>query len=200
MKKDRNKPSVLLVINKNEKVERGENINVVEFDNRILKKIDKKYETSYDYIIFENGIYSEIKFDNYILAYDNQQQRVFMNLLIFNTILMNNIKNVIENGQIEVASLVRWIQIYDIRQEDFIFKELIKRIKIENKLKKEEIKKYERVIAKCIKEHYSQGSMIRRIKFYLKKRKITISFIYRILKNVEEDIESKIQEVNFELK
>lgn len=169
MKKNRSKPSILLVVKKIKQNERMENTNIIEYDERILKKLDRKYETSYDYIIFSAEINTEIKFNNYVLVYNNQNKKVFMNLLILNTILINNIENIIENGQIEVVSLVRYIQINEIKQDEFIFNNVIRKIKKENKLKRKEIRKYKRIIVQAIRGHYSQGSMVRNINFHLKK-------------------------------
>lgn len=192
------KPRILLVVNQSEQRERQENVNIIEYDNKILQKIDRRYKSSYDYIIFSNGIKIENEFNNYILipyTHNKQEKNVFMNILILNSILIENIENIVENGQIELAALVRYIQINEIKQSEFVFNSVIRKIKKLNNLDRKVIIKYKKVIIKVIREHYSQNSVVRRIKFYLKKNKIIKIFLYKILNNTKSEISDSIYDL-----
>lgn len=200
MKRNRSKPSILLVVNKNENIEKKENVNTIEYDSRILQRIDRRYGSSYNYIIFSNNTNIEVQFNNYILVHpieENEKDSIFMNILILNDILMQNIENIVDNGQTELAALMRYIQINNIKQNEFEFNRELRKIKEENNLGRKVVKKYKKTIVKAIKKHYSQNSITRVIKFYFKRNKVMVLFIYKILNNVEYEIEHRIKEIKY---
>lgn len=100
--------------------------------------------------------------------------------------LFENVGLFIEHYENEVVMMLKHIMDNKIEEERFVFEEELTRIKGVNN-----IKKFGKKVSSAIGDHYSQNSIVSRIKYHFKRDKIINSFLYKVLANVERDLSCK---------
>ena len=93
-----------------------------------------------------------------------------------------------EEHSIQIGIMLRHILRKDIKYNDFDFNQEIKYISDFNKYNKKDSRTLKRNIYDAVKEHYSQNSFLRKIKFLLRKKVIVKKFLFKIYNNIIEDI------------
>lgn len=121
---------------------------------------------------------------------DNCCNRLFINELITNPILMEYASLVSDSiGTIEIGIFLKHILRNNIKQDDFNFyKELNEMKKLHNC--SNAIRYFKKNIYNAVEQHYSQNSLIRKIKFRFNKANIIKKLLYKILDNIIDELKN----------
>lgn len=169
----------------------------IEYDDDNLTKIlNTKYSDEYDYLFFTK----RCRYVNEFLYYlpvnyiKNNNNQLYINELKVNSALLNNVKLVVDNEDInDIAILVKYLLKNDFDEKNFHLKNIVKEIKKINNLSNRDISLYKQRIYKIVQQHYSQGNLCRIVKYKLKKEKIIKDFAYKNLRNVLSDLKVEIK-------
>ena len=122
---------------------------------------------------------------------DNCCNKLFINELIVNPILMEYADLVSDSiGTIEIGIFLKHILRNNIKQENFHFyKELNEMRKLYN-CSSNNIRCFKKNIYNAVEKHYSQNSIVRKIKFRFNKSNIIKKLLYKILDNVVDELKN----------
>lgn len=161
-------------------------------DNTLIKKLNKSLYDTYQYIVFVNGCTMYKNLTHYIPINweENCENKIFVNEVFLNPIIINNIKLFIDDERsiIELAVVLKHIVKTNITIDEFNLSNEIENIRILNNFEKINNDEIMKNIYKSIKQHYSHGDFFRKINFEIKKNKIVKMFLYKVLDNIIEDI------------
>lgn len=177
-------------------------IEIADDFNPIIKKLDNELYDSYDYLLFAEKDLKYIYIGHYFpINIDNKNRnQIFINEILYNSIIIDNIKCMVnEEHSIQIGIMLRHILRKDIKYNDFDFNQEIKYISDFNKYNKKDSRTLKRNIYDAVKEHYSQNSFLRKIKFLLRKKVIVKKFLFKIYNNIIEDTK-KNTEINLVFK
>lgn len=161
-------------------------------DKELIEKLNKKFYDTYKYIVFINGCTMYKNLTHYIPVNweDNCENKIFVNEVFLNPIIINNIKLLIDDERsiIELAVVLKHLVKINITIDEFNLSDEIENIRVLNNFEKINNDGFMKNIYKTIKQHYSQGDFFRKINFEIKKNKIVKMFLFKILDNIIEDI------------
>lgn len=161
-------------------------------DEELIKKLNTCWYDTYKYVVFVNGctMYKNITHYVPINLEEVYANKIFVNETFLNPIIINNIKNLIDNDRIviEIAVVLKHLVKINTTIDKFNLSDEIENIKMLNNLEDMNNDKVIKNIYKAIKEHYTQKSFLRTINFEIKKHKIVKVFLFKVLKNIIEDI------------
>jgi len=161
-------------------------------DERLIEKLNNSLYDTYKYVVFTNGCAMYKNITHYIpINCSNCQNMIFINETFLNPIIINNIKDLIDDNDrtiIELAVVLKHLVKINITIDKFNLSDEIENIKVLNNLKEMDNNKNIKKIYKVIKDHYTQESFFRAINFEIKKHEIVKIFLFKVLKNIIEDI------------
>lgn len=161
-------------------------------DEKLIEKLNKNLYDTYKYIVFVNGCTMYKNLTHYIPVNleKNCENKIFVNEVFFNPIIINNIKILIDDERsiIELAVVLKHLIKINITIDEFNLSDEIENIRVLNNFEKINNDGFMKSIYKTIKQHYSQGDFFRKINFEIKKNKIVKMFLFKILYNIIEDI------------
>lgn len=164
---------------------------IIEDDfNKIIKKLDNELYDRYDYLLFAEKNSKYIYIGHYfpLNIDDKNRNQVYINEILYNSIIINNIKCTIdEKYYVQIGIMLRHILRKDINYNDFDFDQEIKYISDFNKYNRKDSRTLKENIYDAIKENYSQNSVLRKIKFILNKKIIVKKFLFKVCNNIIED-------------
>lgn len=122
---------------------------------------------------------------------DNCCNKLFINELIVNPILMEY-ANLVSDfiGRVEIGVVLKHILRNNIKQDNFNFYKELKEMKKIQNCTGYDIRCFKKNIYHAVEEHYSQGSIIRKIKFRFNKANIIKKLLYKILNNVVYELKN----------
>ena len=161
-----------------------------KFNKKIIDEINQKKQGLYDYIIFH--MKNEMELVDYIYYDFFAVKNIYISRELFNTILLENVKFIVDTDRIELLSVLKYIMDEDIKETEFFFHKMCQKLKNINHLSNSDMKKIKTIILNTIKDHYSQDNYFRKLNFHIKKNKIIKVFFYKILKNIQNDISRTI--------
>lgn len=172
-------------------IKRDKNIEIlnINVDAKSIRKINMDANEKYSYIFFTK----ECDFGNELVNFlpvfsiNNCCNKLFMNESIVNPIIIAELEKIIDSNYIvDLAILIKHILRRNIKKEDFVFEEEIENIR--EKYTKElynctdyDIVRFKNRIYKAIEQHYSQGNIIRKIKYKMNKDKIVKIALYKLI-------------------
>ncbi len=185
----KDKDSIAKEIKKN----RNFKIDILEkvtLNKEIVKEINAKANGRYDYIIFYEEVNYLVELKNYMpLNYSNKNQ-VFISEILLNPIIISNMEYMINREKIiETGILIKHIIRNAIPKEKFNLKKEVENIRIFNNYSDEIMEIYKTRLYKTVEKHYSQNNFFRILKYRIKRDKIIKDFIYKIVVNIEKDIQ-----------
>ncbi len=161
-----------------------------KFNKKIIDEINQKKQGLYDYIIFH--VKNDVELVDYIYYEFFAVKNIYISRELFNTILLENVKFIVDTDRIELLSVLKYIMDEDIKETEFSFYKMCKKLKNINHLRNSDMKKIKTIILNTIKDYYSQDNYFRKLNFHIKKNKIVKVFFYKILKNIQNDINRTI--------
>lgn len=189
---------VILIVT-NEELKRK--INIVAHKIEILKtkenkelitRLNQSLHDTYKYIVFVDGCISYKELTHYIPinCVNNCQNKIFVNEIAINSIIIDNIKNIDDDDRkiIELAVILKHLLKINITPNEFDLDNEIENIRMLNNFKEINNVMLKKDIYITIKQHYSQGDFFRKINYELKKNKIIKMFLFKTLENIIEDI------------
>ena len=137
-------------------------------------------------------IKNETKLIDYIYYDFFAVKNIYISRELFNIILLENVRFTIGTDRIELLSVLKYIMDEDIKETEFSFNKMCKKLKNINHLSNKDMRKIRITILEIIKTHYSQNNYFRKLNFHVKKNKIIRVFFYKLLKNIQNDINRAI--------
>ncbi len=163
----------------------------------LLDTINNNLYDEYKYIIFEE----EIKDVNDIKHYcplnniSNCKNRVFVNQLLINGIILNHIGNIVNKRYLwEVTTLLVYLIKNNLSKKEFYFMEVLEHMEKINNLKLSDILYYKNKIYAAIADIYCYKNSIRKIEYAINKQGIIKKVIYKFLGEIMPDIQKNINE------
>lgn len=149
----------------------------------------------YSYIFFTNECNCGNELVNFLPVYsiDNCCNKLFINELLVNPIIMENIDRIIHsNDVLELAIMLKHILRNNIKKEDFIFDKEIEYMKELYKSTDYYISYFKNKIYKHIEQYYSQGTITRKLKYRMNKDEIVKTELYNLI----DVINNKLKNTN----
>ena len=174
-------------------------IDLIKYEeNNLIKTLNTQYSDEYDFLFFSKKCTYVNEFLHYLPVnyINNNNNQLYINELNVNTDLINNIGLLINNEDInDIAILIKYLLKSNLDEKSFKFKKVLKDIKKINNLTKKDVSFYKKRIYKIVQYHYSQGNILRTLKYKMKREKIIKNFAYKNLSNVLSDLKDEIREM-----
>ena len=168
-------------------------IQITDIDiHEAIKELNGRFYEEYKYVIFKQECkeYKEICHYVPLNFLTNCKNQLFIHETFLNLIFVENIKDIDEKYLIQMVNLLKHILKNNINQNEFNLSKEVKNIIAMHKNYKRSFKRnYKRYIYRAICKHYCQGnSFISFINYEMKKNEIAKKFLFKTIKNVENDI------------
>lgn len=190
--------NLILVITQeeiNDSIKKHENIDVlnINIDAKSIKKINMDAKEKYSYIFFTN----KCDFGNELIDFlpvfsiDNCCNKLFMNELLVNPIIIDNLEKIIDSTNvIDLAIMLKHILRRNIKKEDFSFEKETKYIKELYNCTDYDINRFKNKIYNDIGQHYSQGAITRKMKYRMNKDEIVKTALYKLIDVINNNLKN----------
>lgn len=179
----------------NDSIKKYRNIDVLSIKNNVksMKEINMEAKEKYSYIFFTNECNLGNELVNFlpVFSIDNCCNKLFMNELLVNPIIIDNIEKIIEsNDIIALATMLKHILKRNIKKEDFVFDKEIRYIKELYNCTDYDMNRFKNKIYNDIEKHYSQDSITRKIKYRMNKDKIVKIALYKLIDVINSNLKN----------
>lgn len=167
-------------------IKTNKNIDILKIkdDKNSIKEINKSFHEEYDFIFFTKKCMYSKELINFVPIYfiNGLKNKLFINELLVNPIIIENIEKIIDHNRItELGLMLKYILQNEIKQEEFDFQQEIEKIKVIYKCDDIIINKFKNAIYTAIVEHYSQGNIIRKINYRFNRDKIVKIALFKLI-------------------
>lgn len=171
------------------------NIDVLNIreEAKSIKEINMDAKEKYSYIFFTNECNYGNELVNFLPVYsiNNCCNKLFINELLVNPIIMESIGKIIDsNDVIELAIMLKHILRKNIKKEDFVFDKEIEYMKELYKSTDYYINCFKNKIYKNIEQHYSQGTITRKVKYRTNKDEIVKTELYKLIDVINDKLKN----------
>lgn len=179
----------------NDSIKKYRNIDVLNIKNNTasMKEINMEAKEKYSYIFFTNECNLGNELINFlpVFSIDNYCNKLFMNELLVNPIIIDNIKKIIDsNNIIDLATMLKHILKRNIKKEDFVFDNEIRYIKELYNCTDYDMNRFKNKIYNDIEKHYSQDSITRKIKYRMNKDEIVKIALYKLIDIINSNLKN----------
>lgn len=165
----------------------------------IVDKLNTEIYEQYKYIVFteECKLYAKIHHYVPLNFIPNCKNKIFIQEIFLNPIIIENIGILVDKKYIiEIAIILKHIIKSNGNKEMFNFDKEAEDIRKINNYNMNDILRLKNDIYNSVARHYCQNSKIRLIKFKMNKDDIVKEFLFKVYKNVLQDIK---RNTDFEL-
>lgn len=179
----------------NDLIKGYKNIDVlnIKIDSKSIKEINMDAKEKYSYIFFTK----ECDFGNELIDFlpvfsiDNCYNKLFMNELLVNPIIIDNLEKIIDsNNVIDLAIMIKHILKRNITKEDFAFEKETESIRKLYNCTEYDIDRFKNKIYDDLGQHYSQGSITRKIKYKMNKDEIVKTALYKLIDVINSNLKN----------
>lgn len=153
--------------------------------------MDAKEKYSYIFFTKECDFGNELIDFLPVFSIDNCCNKLFMNELLVNPIIIDNLEKIIDSSNvIDLAIMLKHILRRNIKKEDFAFEKETKCIKELYNCTDYDINRFKNKIYNDIEQHYSQGAITRKIKYRMNKDEIVKIALYKLIDVINNNLKN----------
>lgn len=153
--------------------------------------MDAKEKYSYIFFTKECDFGNELIDFLPVFSIDNCCNKLFMNELLVNPIIIDNIEKIIDSTNvIDLAIMLKHILKKNIKKENFVFDKEIRYIKELYNCTDYDMNRFKNKIYKDIEKHYSQASITRKIKYKINKDEIVKTALYKLIDVINSNLKN----------
>ena len=163
----------------------SKNIDIlkIEIDKKAIQELNRRFKEKYSYIFFTKECIYGKELINFVPSYfmDNLKNKLFINELIVNPLIMENILNY--NNVIEIAIILKYILQNEIKQEDFNFSQEMDKIKKLYRCTNNDIYHCKDAVYHAVEKNYVLNNLAK-IEYDSSKDEIVKKVLFKAIDNI----------------